>query len=268
MSTLKAVLLFPLLLTVWAVPSNGCQLDYRLQTFKSTGVDITIERYTPRLPHPPGVLMIHGSAGVYTRQSQDVPARDNFGEQRIACAGFDVFLVHYMEISGVRSAADEFYMRSHFSEWLGVLEDATDFVRAQNKREIAVVGESLGGYLALVLAATRRPFFAISVYSTGLPDVLDRPALSQLPPVLIQHGVNDSIIPVQSSRSLRDRLVEAQVHTEFIVWPRLGHDLNAANSAPSVRTVEFLKRIAGQGRVHAHSRNLRVRSSSTAKRPK
>jgi dienelactone hydrolase len=210
-------------------PTNArCALPikYHLDSIKVSGRDIRIERFEPkRAGKYPIVILVHGSGGLLTRTGSEMPPEENFGEMRIACAGYVSLLVHYFDLNGILNTTDKDYMQSQFSGWLEVLARTVDYAlttRKGDSRHIGIFGESLGGYLALSLSMKEKRIKSVSEYGGGLRIRKDDDP-SKLPPVLIQHGDADTIVPVEEAVRLAKVLSEDGVRYKIKIYEGLNH---------------------------------------------
>jgi alpha-beta hydrolase superfamily lysophospholipase len=232
---------------------SHCQLTYSKEIFETKLGAVTLHHLTASQSRHQTVLMIHGSAGLYSQLELGPREPDNFGEKAIACAGYDIYLPQYFDVSGVRSANDREFIRSQFQRWLDALIQIAYFLREKEKHRIVVVAESLGGYLALMLAASTHDVCALSLYSSGVPETFKTP-LHDFPPTLIQHGKLDTVIQVDEAYKLHSILNDAGTHNELIVWQDLAHDLSTNSKHPASATLKFLEanttycKIEGRGK--------------------
>ena len=201
-------------------PSVRCsrnKIRYEVGSFTSRGKTIHVERFEPPgSGTKPVIIMIHGSGGLLTRTGDQMPSEENFGEIQIACAGYVSLLVHYFDLNGIASTTSKAYMEEKSKSWLETLQLAVDYAASLPRVDpdrIGLFGESLGGYLALSLAMTDARIKAVSEYGGGLHlHTGDDPR--KLPPVLVQHGTADTIVPVEEALLLVKLLSEAGVkHT-------------------------------------------------------
>ncbi len=201
-------------------------IEYHLDSMKVAGKSIRIERFEPQRDGKyPIVILIHGSGGLLTHTGSELPGEENFGEMRIACAGYVCLLVHYFDLNGVLYTLDKDYMQNQFPGWLKVLKRTVDFAFAIQKgdsKHIGIFGESLGGYLGLSLAMKDKRIKSVSEYGGGLRlSKGDDP--SKLPPVLIQHGAADTIVPVEESIHLAKVLSAQGVSYTIKIYEGLDH---------------------------------------------
>jgi carboxymethylenebutenolidase len=136
-------------------------------------------------------------------------------------------------------------MERNFPDWLRTIAEATTYgVERPNAdpERVALVGYSLGAYLAVSLSTFDPRVRAVVDYSGGLPDQLaDRE--SSLVPTLILHGEADPIVSVDEARKLERRLQAHGIEHEIRIFPGVGHGFlgEAAREADRL-AVEFLAR--------------------------
>jgi len=201
-------------------------LAFQIVSLRVRNQSVRIEEFHPR--HRgiyPIIIMIHGSGGLLTRDGSSMPREENFGELHIACAGYTVLLVHYLDMDGILSIASKVYMEKRASAWLEVLQRSVDYAHSlypHNPPPIAVFGESLGGYLALSLAMRDPRIKSVSEYAGGLRlEAGEDP--TRLPPTLIQHGSADSIVSVQEAFHLEGVLAAKGVPHQMQIYEGLNH---------------------------------------------
>jgi carboxymethylenebutenolidase len=162
----------------------------------------------------------------------------------VAAAGYHAFLLHYLDRTGERRASYSDVGRN-FPAWAETVGDALSFVQQQNgvdPKRLALIGTSLGGGLALSVAARDLRVRVLVTYFGFLPDPL-RNSAKRLPPTLVLHGARDTIVPVSNAHAIRTLLERLQAPHEVHVYPDQGHSfqglaqLDAAN-----RTAAFLRR--------------------------
>jgi len=93
---------------------------------------------------------------------------------------------------------------------------------------LALLGFSQGAMLALHLAPRLpRPLAAVLAYSGALIDTtgLDQPEI-QRPPILLVHGDQDEIVPVQNHHAAVAALKGAGFNVQAMVRPGLGHGID------------------------------------------
>lgn len=97
--------------------------------------------------------------------------------------------------------------------------------------DVALAGFSQGAMMALYAGLRRRPApRAIVAYSGALlvgPDLAGAGA----PPVLLVHGEEDNVVPIERSRAAERTLKDRGVPVESLWCPRLGHGIDEAGLA-------------------------------------
>lgn len=209
-------------------------------TFESRGKTIAVECFEPSAPgkHPVAVVL-HGSAGltVGALMFRD-QARD------LAAHGYLVVLPHYFDRTGT-TLADMPTMVENFPTWMQTVADASSYALDLPSAEpdhVALVGFSLGGYLALSTSTFDPRVIAVVDYFGGLPDLL-APRADRLPPTLILHGDADPIVPVSEAAELETLLETNQIPFEKHIYPKAGHGFFGPSSLDATnRTRAFLDR--------------------------
>jgi len=199
---------------------------------------VTIESFIPEdgSAHP-AVIALHGSGGI----------REGWAEQPaslLASQGFAVFVLHYFERTGTVWASDG-TIRQHFPVWMKTVSDAITHVAADPQvdgRRVALLGFSLGGYLAVSVATQDRRVKAVVEYFGGLPEELSRDLVA-MPPVLILHGDRDSVVPVAEAHQLASRLKTAGTEHDVKIYPHAGHGFGGLDLLDAgQRTLSFLRK--------------------------
>jgi carboxymethylenebutenolidase len=204
---------------------NQLEIKYDISSYESGGKRIQIERYQPaKQGRLPVVIFVHGAAGVFTRHgSTGVPETDNFGEKEMASSGYVVLLPHYFDSTGQATVLDRDVISRQWPVWLQALKDALEYVSRMphaDTSRIALYGESLGGYLAIALAARDSRVRAVSEFAAGIPP---GQALRNLPPILIQHGEDDDVVPVSEAYTLANELKRLGVPFLQKTYPGVSH---------------------------------------------
>lgn len=222
---------------------SGQQIEYKSGSFTSGGRTIRVDQFQPREEgHYPLIVMIHGSGGLFTRTGTEMPSKENFGEMQIACAGYVSLLVHYFDRTGILSTGDAKFMEQESQGWLETLSQALDYASSLprvDRRHIGLLGESLGGYLALSLAMKDRRIKAVSEYGGGIR-LREGDNPQRLPPTLIQHGGADSIVPISEARRLASLLSKNNVAYQIHIYEGLEHYLDKRARAEALaRSIQF-----------------------------
>jgi len=213
--------------------------DVRIENtaFDSAGRNITVQQFLPSAAgRYPAVLALHGSGGIREGWA-DQPSR------LMAAQGYAVFVVHYFERTGT-TWADPDSTRSHFPLWMQTIGDAITFAAkhdAVDARRIALLGFSLGAYLALSVASVEPRVKAVVDFFGGMPPELQ--GFTRMPPVLILHGEQDRVVPVSEATQLEQLPKRAGTPFEMKLYPGAGHGFSGLQLLDAgQRTVQFLKR--------------------------
>jgi len=190
---------------------------------------IEVEFFSPsRVGRYPAVLMIHGQAGLFSHPQNGRPALDNFGEHSLACHGFIAILPHYFDISGIKSASNESIMRTNASIWLQELRYLVDWIVTLpnvEHKHIGLLGESLGGYLAIALGFTDRRIHLVSAFSSGDPrEIISH--ITNRPRVLLYRGGRDSLISIEEIDRTCQWLDVMKIKYHLRIFDGLDHGLD------------------------------------------
>jgi carboxymethylenebutenolidase len=186
-------------------------------TFLSGRKQIRVDRYSPSgAGVNPAVILIHGSGG-------PLRGADPVAEQ--ACRmGINVFVVHYFERTG-HDWVTNYQIEPNFLAWLETLRDAVSYVMTEpgvDTNRVALLGFSLGGFLATALAAQDQRVTAVVEIAGGLPKY-GIPNVEQLPPTLIVHGDADLRVPVTEAHDLEAVLKRLGTPYEKAILKGQGH---------------------------------------------
>ena len=209
-------------------------------TFLSGGRPITIDGFLPNGDTAvPAVIALHGSTGINDALASDRPAR------MLAAQGYAVFLLHYFDRTATLDQPSPQEMRDLFPDWMATITDAISYVTELPKVEnncTALVGFSLGAYLALAMAATDPRVKAVIDFCGGLPDEL-LATTPKLPPTLIIHGEDDRSVPVAEAHKIRDLAERTSSICECKLYPGESHYLSTMTMIDAAQLVpEFLRR--------------------------
>jgi carboxymethylenebutenolidase len=209
-----------------------------MATFLSGGQQIRIDHYAPRRNgNTPAVILVHGSGG-------PLGGLDPFAGQA-ALFGVNVFVLHYFERTG-HTWVSPSQIEQHFPAWLETLKDAVDYVSGQpgvDPSRIGLLGFSLGAYLSLALATQDSRIAAVAELFGGLVEPFSAD-VAKLPPILILHGSQDRIVPVDRARELEQLLKEHRIPYEIKIYPDQGHVFQG------LAQLDALRRVAGFFRKH------------------
>ncbi len=206
-------------------------------SYLSGGKPVAIDVFTPNKPGEyPIVLALHGSSGIYSGSMQF--------PQMLADRGFAVFLPHFFETTGT-TWASPLTIRDNFPTWTIAISDALDFAQdhpQSDRRQIGIVGFSLGAYLALTLGSQQSRVKAVVDFFGGMPDHFAE-QVRHLPPVLILHGDQDTVVPVKEAHKIEALYRAREAPYEIKVYPNANHGFNGFNMLDAgQRTYFFLKK--------------------------
>ena len=105
-----------------------------------------------------------------------------------------------------------------------------------------LIGYSLGGSVALSVAAREPELAGVVVWNGSMPDAYHD--VEVLPPLLILHGAHDSIIPSDDARQLAALCAMHGIPYELTLYPNQGHVFDADAITRVNQQIEaFLRRV-------------------------
>ncbi len=141
--------------------------------------------------------------------------------------GVAAYAPHYFDKTGTVRATPELILDGkHSAAWLAAVKDAITYIASRptvDPARIGVLGISLGGYLAMALAAQDRRVRAVVELSGGLPPGMEGALSPATPPVLVLHGDQDSIVPVSEAHKLKRVLDLHHVRHQVEILPGETH---------------------------------------------
>lgn len=167
-------------------------------------------------PHP-CVVALHGAGGLRSGGFEQFA-------NRFAGQNYVVLVPHYFQRSGTTWASGA-EARRHFVAWMETIRDAFDFASTLpqvDAERFGLLGFSLGGYLALSVAAHDERVRAVVEFFGGLPEELHG-TFPRMPPVLILHGDADQRVPVSEAHKLNELFTARGVEHEMRIYPGEGH---------------------------------------------
>ena len=209
------------------------------EVFQSGGKSIRLDTYLPEtFNHSiPAVIALYGAGG-------GLSGMDRYASL-LAAEGFAVYLLHYFDRTGTEFADKPAIMRN-FPLWMKVLWDAISFVETQPQVDggrIALLGFSLGAYLALANSAIDPRVKAVVEFFGGMPKEMNL-FMRRLCPVLILHGEADSTVPVEEAHKLKRLLEKKEVPYEMKIYPGAGHGFEDQTiwRDAAIRSLQFLQK--------------------------
>lgn len=201
-------------------------------TFTSQGKAIRIDVVIPSMGGiRPAILVLHGSGGI-----SDIPehVRD------LTAHGYITLAPHYFESTGTSWADPDSIQRFGLS-WGKTILDAVEFARRLpnvDPESIGLLGFSLGGYLAIAVAATDRRIKCVTEFFGGVPEKF-LPSLDHLPPTLILHGEDDRVVPIRHAMRLKQLCEEKQFCFEMEIYSGAGHKFSEALMRKAMERVKI-----------------------------
>lgn len=221
-------------------------------SFISGGRSIEYVSYEPcRGGSFPALIVLHGSNG---------PVSSFVGDyaQQLADFGYVVYFVHYFDRTGTGYATPTLIYQN-FPAWLKTVADAVSHV-AQNPKvdveRIGLLGVSLGGYLTLASASQDERITAAVSLMGGMPDYfIDH--VRQMPPTLLLHGEDDSVVPVTEAYKTERILKALGTKYELKIYKDQGHSFRGLSQFDALtRTMSFLNANLKNGKKRAAAPEL------------
>jgi len=207
----------------------------KVETIEVDGKAVTVERFGDARGSAPAVVLVHGSDGA--------GGRYRAASRKLAAAGFNVFLVHYLDMTGGRHGRA---MVANIPVWNKAVRGAIDHAAREGGAvdgKVGVIGVSFGGVLA-VLSAQQDPRVGTVVSYFGY--VPRGTVTKRLPPVLILHGAKDKVVPVSWALALQQIVQRQGVPSEIRVFPEARHGFGAKEEVLAMQQVTaFLRRYLG-----------------------
>ncbi len=209
--------------------------------YDSGGHHISVDSFAPAAggPHP-AVIVLHGSGGMWN------PMYMQYAQQ-FSGLGYAVYVLHYFERTGTQWA-DDATIEQHFVAWMETVRAGIDFVAQRpevNGSRLAMIGFSLGAFLALAVAAEEPRIKAVVDFFGGIPEQI-RDRCTRMPPVLILHGDADERVPMRWAAELEQLLKRCGTEYDIQIYRGEGHRFGMMTMLDAgARTVKFLKKYLG-----------------------
>jgi dipeptidyl aminopeptidase/acylaminoacyl peptidase len=214
--------------------------ESRTVYFESSGHQVAADLVRPAQPERhPAILLLYGRGGLSFYGPSFVRRA-----QKLAGAGFAVLTPHYFDASASPDAPEVTEVR--FETWRKALDDALAFAAKLpdiDPKRIAVVGVSLGGFLAAVETVQDDRIAALVSESSGVSTWFP-PHPTRMAPLMIVHSREDATVPLSNAEQLAEIARSFRVEPEFALYDGRQHVLtgDSARSADD-RIMDFLTRI-------------------------
>jgi dienelactone hydrolase len=235
-------------------PIEVHQIEVHQGQFESDGKPVEDFYCVPLAPGAhPAVILLHGA----------VPRGDGnqgFAEQcrELAAAGYYAMFVEYYSQAGPARPGDPPVTGKGFAAWvngnfpiwtreIASAIDALDRNPQVERDRVALIGHSLGAFLALAVGASEGGRVAAVIEYYGVLTHTAPPMVANMPPTLILHGSADVTIPVRYAYELDALLTSYNRPHEMKIYPGAGHGLDPATGADAwQRSLDFLRRYLGR----------------------
>lgn len=183
------------------------------QRFASGRDRVLVDIYRPRAPgRYPAVILLHGADPRLGEQHYFEMAED------LARDGYVCLFVRYYD-RGRRG-------RGNRADWTRTIGDALTFASTLpdvDSSRMALVGYSLGAFLALNYAPTDPRVHAVVAYYGGISPGDMTEAQERMPPTLLLHGTYDRTVPVRRSLEAFEQLRLTAKPVDVVIYPKVGH---------------------------------------------
>ena len=189
------------------------------QRFSSGQDSVLADILRPRAPGRfPAVVLLHGAdprrgESLYYDMAED-----------LAKNGFVCLFVRYYN-RGRKN-------RGTRAQWTRTVGDALTFAATLpdvDESRMALLGYSLGAFLALTYAPTDTRVQAVVAYYGGVQPCDMPNALKHMPPTLLLHGTYDRTVPVRHSIEAFQQLRLKSMPVDLVIYPEVGHGFTLHN---------------------------------------
>ena len=240
-----AVAVVSVLTACGVVPKPPADIQLDQSVFAWNGRRVRIESYSSHDAQPPQstVFLLHGIGGI---PGDGAMLREV--AFALARSGHEAVVVRYFDATGHWVVSRGLAMRRG-PEWRQVLRTIAEAHRAANPdRMIGLLGFSLGGFLAVALAAEDLDVDALAVMSAGVLPEHEERDFSVLPPLLILNGGRDFLVEPERSAVLERLAAQAGVDVERQIFENEGHVFGReAKHRVSADMVRFFNRYLQTG---------------------
>jgi dienelactone hydrolase len=209
----------------------------RIVHYSDADVPLTGVEYTPEAPDGPGILLVHGGAGLDAHAESQA--------QRYAALGYTVLAA---DMYGDGVAGD----RARVLDTLNALvSDRSRLVRRATAglsqlsapldggARPAVVGFCFGGLVALALARAGVGLAAaVSIHGSLRATEPARPA-TEMPRILVCHGARDPHVPMSDVAAFAAEMLEADADWQLVVHGRAQHGFTHRDSGTTAPGVAY-----------------------------
>ena len=214
--------------------------------FQAGGKPVSEHHCAPATPGPhPAVILLYSGLGYANDEDQYEDMCLDLAEHGYFVESIEYFTQTGTSTSFSNSRGDIANLPIFDREIRSGLDALAKNPAVDSRRE-ALMGFSLGAYLALSVGGEEHQRVAAIVeYYGGLFPQFE-PLAKDLPPTLILHGTGDQVVSVSSAHHLDDLMSLANRPHEIHVYPTLAHGFNFTDGYNRGdwwdRTLEFLKK--------------------------
>lgn len=126
---------------------------------------------------------------------------------------------------------------------------AIAWLEANERTRVVLVGHSFGGAVVIATAAVSEAVIAVAALSSQLAGT-ESVSLVAPRPLLLVHGLSDTVIPPESSRRILEQAAEPK---ELIEYAACDHGLDGCRANLDADLLEWLRNIAHGGAVRGGS---------------
>lgn len=237
-----------------AVQASSIAIEVNHGQFESDGKPVEDFYCLPLVAGAhPAVILLHGAVPRGSGNEGFV-ARC----RKLAAAGYYAMFLEYYSQAGPASRGERPVSGSGFPSWVN--QNAPVWTReiadgigvlgrnpAVERDRIALMGFSLGAFLALNVGASEGGRVGAIVEYYGFFNKSDAAMAANMPPTLILHGAADATVPVRHAREVDALLTKYNRPHEMKIYPGAGHGLDQASNDDAWRTsMDFLRRYLGR----------------------